>query len=103
MKKESETLNQSPSTPNLFEKQVLQTETLKILENIPSQEKSGQEKEQVDKQDDTKKDFQYQVLKNVIHDCLESFSLDLKQDIQNMHIELLRQFQTQKVIIYFIT
>lgn len=43
-------------------------------------------------------DFQYQVLENIVHDSLESFAQDLKQDIQNMHIELLRQFQSQKVI-----
>lgn len=42
-------------------------------------------------------DFQYQVLENIVHDSLESFAQDLKQDIQNMHIELLRQFQSQKV------
>ena len=42
-------------------------------------------------------DFQYQVLENIVHDSLDSFAQELKQDIQDMHVELLRQFQSQKV------
>ena len=45
----------------------------------------------------TSSNFQYQVLENIVHDSLEAFAQEIKQDIQNMHIELLKQFQTQKV------
>ena len=82
----------SPIISEPAETAVLKSETLKILENLPDQE------EKEEKPTEPRTDFQYQVLKNIIRDSLESFSLDLKQDIQNMHIELLRQFQTQKVI-----
>jgi hypothetical protein len=85
----------SPLASDLAETAVLKSETLKISENLPDQE------EREEKPAEPRSDFQYQVLKNIIQDSLESFSLDLKQDIQNMHIELLRQFQTQKVILHF--
>lgn len=42
--------------------------------------------------------FQYNVLENIVQDCLADFRDQTRSDIQNMHIELLRQFQIQKVI-----
>ncbi|RUP00484.1 hypothetical protein BC936DRAFT_140725 [Jimgerdemannia flammicorona] len=40
-----------------------------------------------------------QVLENVIEDCLAEFRVGLHGDIVNMHLELLRQFHIQKVIL----
>ncbi|CAG8552745.1 5105_t:CDS:10 [Paraglomus occultum] len=40
--------------------------------------------------------FQYQVLENVISECLHEFRTAIKNDIQDMHLELLRQFHIQK-------
>jgi hypothetical protein len=89
MKKETESITVQP-TSDLVEAAV-KSETLE--ENIPDQDPK-------EKVVEPRPDFQYQVLKNIIHDSLESFSLELKQDITNMHIELLKQFQTQKVILH---
>ena len=41
--------------------------------------------------------FQYTVLENIIQDALEDFRHQIRLDIQNMHVELVRQFQVQKV------
>lgn len=41
--------------------------------------------------------FQYQVLQNVVNDCLEDFRAQLRADVQNMHLDMLRQFWVQKV------
>jgi hypothetical protein len=43
-------------------------------------------------------DYQTKILENVIEDCLSSFRNELRDDIRNMHLEILRQFQIQKVI-----
>ncbi|CAG8599339.1 2358_t:CDS:10 [Paraglomus brasilianum] len=40
--------------------------------------------------------FQYQVLENVVSECLHEFRTAIKNDIQDMHLELLRQFHIQK-------
>ncbi|KAG0263637.1 Protein nedd1 [Actinomortierella ambigua] len=45
----------------------------------------------------TGNDFQVQILENVIQDCLSDFRQEMRRDIQNMHLELLRQFQIQKI------
>ncbi|KAG0225818.1 Protein nedd1 [Actinomortierella wolfii] len=42
-------------------------------------------------------DFQVKILENVIQDCLNDFRQEIRRDIQNMHLELLRQFQIQKM------
>jgi protein NEDD1 len=42
-------------------------------------------------------DFQMQLVKNTIDDSLEAFRFSIHRDVQNMHVELLRQFQIQKV------
>ncbi|KAL1922055.1 uncharacterized protein VTP21DRAFT_10697 [Calcarisporiella thermophila] len=41
--------------------------------------------------------FQLGVVQNVIKDCLEEFREALRNDIHNMHVELLRQFYMQKM------
>ncbi|KAJ3043226.1 Protein nedd1 [Rhizophlyctis rosea] len=40
--------------------------------------------------------IQYTLLENVIDECLQDFRMQMREDIQNMHLELLRQFQIQK-------
>ncbi|CAG8480806.1 6828_t:CDS:2 [Acaulospora colombiana] len=45
--------------------------------------------------------FQLQVIGNVIDECLQEFRISLRNDIQNMHLELLRQFHIQKVRTYY--
>ncbi|KAI9143039.1 hypothetical protein BKA69DRAFT_1064020 [Paraphysoderma sedebokerense] len=40
--------------------------------------------------------FQLQLLENVVDDCLSGFRASVRNDVQNMHLELLRQFQIQK-------
>ncbi|TPX71799.1 hypothetical protein SpCBS45565_g00931 [Spizellomyces sp. 'palustris'] len=40
--------------------------------------------------------FQYQVLQNVVNDCLEEFRSQMRADVQNMHLDILRQFWIQK-------
>ncbi|KAG9306704.1 hypothetical protein G9A89_004251 [Geosiphon pyriformis] len=40
--------------------------------------------------------FQYQVLENIVDDCFQEFKISLRNDIQNMHLELIRQFYIQK-------
>ena len=40
--------------------------------------------------------FQYHVLENIIQDSLSDFCSQIRFDIQNMHLELLRQFELQK-------
>lgn len=40
--------------------------------------------------------FQRQLLQSVVEECLESFRQSVHQDIQNLHLELLRQFQAQQ-------
>ncbi|KAF9427436.1 Protein nedd1 [Podila epigama] len=41
--------------------------------------------------------FSSKVLENVIEGCLAEFRTGIRNDIQNMHLELLRQFQIQKL------
>lgn len=41
--------------------------------------------------------FSSKVLENVIEGCLMEFRTGIRNDIQNMHLELLRQFQIQKL------
>ncbi|KAG0339357.1 hypothetical protein BG004_006845 [Podila humilis] len=41
--------------------------------------------------------FSSKVLENVIEECLVEFRAGIRNDIQNMHLELLRQFQIQKL------
>lgn len=41
--------------------------------------------------------FQYKVLENVVSDCMSNFREQIRNDIKNMHLELIRQFQIQKV------
>lgn len=41
--------------------------------------------------------FSSKVLENVIEGCLMEFRAGIRNDIQNMHLELLRQFQIQKL------
>ncbi|RHZ57116.1 hypothetical protein Glove_393g13 [Diversispora epigaea] len=45
---------------------------------------------------DTATNFQLQVIGNVVDECLQEFRISLRNDIQNMHLELLRQFHLQK-------
>ncbi|GES98797.1 protein NEDD1 isoform X1 [Rhizophagus clarus] len=40
--------------------------------------------------------FQLQVIGSVVDECLQDFRISLRNDIQNMHLELLRQFHIQK-------
>ena len=42
-------------------------------------------------------DFQTQFIKNLIDESLEAFRFSIHRDVQNLHVELLRQFQIQKV------
>ncbi|CAG8701187.1 12941_t:CDS:2, partial [Cetraspora pellucida] len=41
-------------------------------------------------------DFPLQVIRNAVDECLQEFRTSLRNDIQNMHLELLRQFHIQK-------
>ncbi|KAI8350825.1 hypothetical protein B0O80DRAFT_457576 [Mortierella sp. GBAus27b] len=41
--------------------------------------------------------LQTKVLESVVEDCLMNFRAGIRNDIQNMHLELLRQFQIQKM------
>ncbi|KAG0200023.1 Protein nedd1 [Mortierella sp. GBA30] len=41
--------------------------------------------------------FSSQILENIIEGCLMNFRVGIRNDIQNMHLELLRQFQIQKI------
>ncbi|KAF9357420.1 Protein nedd1 [Mortierella sp. AD094] len=41
--------------------------------------------------------FSSKILENVIEGCLMDFRTGIRNDIQNMHLELLRQFQIQKI------
>ncbi|KAF9574877.1 Protein nedd1 [Mortierella alpina] len=41
--------------------------------------------------------FPTQILESVIEGCLADFRVGIRSDIQNMHLELLRQFQIQKM------
>ena len=43
--------------------------------------------------------FQYQILENIVQDSLADFRDQIRSDVQNMHLELLRQFQIQKVLL----
>ena len=45
----------------------------------------------------TATNFQLQVIGSVVDECLQDFRISLRNDIQNMHLELLRQFHIQKV------
>ncbi|KAI9204602.1 WD40-repeat-containing domain protein [Polychytrium aggregatum] len=40
--------------------------------------------------------FSSQILENVIEDCLQSFRVQIKQDLQNMHLDMLDQFRSQQ-------
>jgi len=42
--------------------------------------------------------FQIELVRNILDESLQSFRYQIHMDIQNMHLELLRQFQIQKVI-----
>lgn len=44
--------------------------------------------------------FQLQVIGSVVDECLQDFRISLRNDIQNMHLELLRQFHIQKVSLF---
>lgn len=48
---------------------------------------------------DAATNFQLQVIGNVVDECLQEFRISLRNDIQNMHLELLRQFHIQKVLL----
>jgi hypothetical protein len=41
--------------------------------------------------------LQTKILESVVEDCLMNFRAGIRNDIQNMHLELLRQFQIQKM------
>ncbi|KAK3820009.1 MAG: WD40-repeat-containing domain protein [Benniella sp.] len=41
--------------------------------------------------------LQTKILEGVVEDCLMNFRAGIRNDIQNMHLELLRQFQIQKM------
>ncbi|KXS20720.1 hypothetical protein M427DRAFT_51700 [Gonapodya prolifera JEL478] len=41
-------------------------------------------------------DYQHQILENTVDQALQRFRAGLRNDIQNMHLELLRQFQLQR-------
>eukprot|EP00126_Sphaerothecum_destruens_P000173 Sdes_comp10210_c0_seq1m1830 len=41
--------------------------------------------------------FQMSHLKGIVEDCLDDFRSNVHRDIQNIHIEMLRQFEIQKV------
>ncbi|KAI8915011.1 hypothetical protein DFJ77DRAFT_43637 [Powellomyces hirtus] len=41
--------------------------------------------------------FQHQMLENVINDCLDEFRIQLRADVQNVHLDMMRQFWFQKV------
>ncbi|KAF9154008.1 Protein nedd1 [Mortierella sp. AD010] len=41
--------------------------------------------------------FSSKILENVVEGCLMDFRAGIRNDIQNMHLELLRQFQIQKI------
>ncbi|CAG8509584.1 6762_t:CDS:10 [Funneliformis mosseae] len=45
----------------------------------------------------TATNFQLQVIGSVVDECLQDFRISLRNDIQNMHLELLRQFHIQKM------
>ncbi|KAI9090542.1 WD40-repeat-containing domain protein [Phlyctochytrium arcticum] len=46
---------------------------------------------------DQRSSFQYQVIQNVVNDCLDDFRSQIRADVQNMHLDLIRQFWIQKV------
>jgi len=43
-------------------------------------------------------DVSNSVFRSMLDEILQDFKESMKQDIQNMHLEILRQFQIQKVI-----
>ena len=47
--------------------------------------------------------FQYHVLRNIVNECLQEYHEQIRADIQSMHVELIRQFQIQKVYIILLT
>jgi hypothetical protein len=49
----------------------------------------------------TATNFQLQVIGSVVDECLQDFRISLRNDIQNMHLELLRQFHIQKVFLFY--
>ena len=44
--------------------------------------------------------LQHRVLSSVLEETLAEFRIEMKEEIQNMHLEILRQFQIQKVLVY---
>jgi hypothetical protein len=41
--------------------------------------------------------IQYKLIKEIVSETMQSYQAQMKGDIQNMHLELIRQFQFQKV------
>ena len=46
--------------------------------------------------------FQTEFVKGVIDDCLDEFRSSVHRDVQNMHLEMIRQFEIQKVMILLV-
>ncbi|KAJ3054430.1 hypothetical protein HK097_001835 [Rhizophlyctis rosea] len=40
--------------------------------------------------------IQYRILEGIVEECLQEFRMQVREDIRDMHLELLRQFQIQK-------
>jgi hypothetical protein len=55
--------------------------------NVPLESTSG----------GTPNTFQLRVVEGVIEDCLQDFREEIRADLQNLHLELLRQFHIQRV------
>jgi protein NEDD1 len=43
------------------------------------------------------KELQVELLKSVLQGCLQSVQSELRQDVTNLHVEVLRQFHMQQV------
>ncbi len=39
-----------------------------------------------------------EMVQNTVHDCMQEYLFSFKQDMQNIHVEILKQFHQQKVI-----
>ena len=46
------------------------------------------------------KQFQTELIQSIVDDSLQSFRTQIHQDIQNLHLEMLRQFQYQQVLFH---
>ncbi|CAG8599154.1 23880_t:CDS:2 [Dentiscutata erythropus] len=76
----------------------LQVEVDKPVTQTPPQLRSTNNDENINDNTATEMttDFQLQVIKSAVDECLQEFRTSIRNDIQNMHLELLRQFHIQK-------